>query len=65
MNFKITRLSTITLDAPEPRTEGLHLPDIEIAKILGLAKATCFGKNHVSCEVRCHIHTMHSRNLPL
>jgi hypothetical protein len=39
-------------DAPEPRTKGMHLTDIEIAKILGLAKAKMSQRKIVSL-MRC------------
>src|SRR5579859_2610890 len=44
--------STTMSDAPEPRTKGMHLTDIEIAKILGLTKAK-MSQRKIASLMRC------------
>src|SRR4051812_4532071 len=69
MNFKLRVFppqhsyasSIIMSDNLESRTKGKHLTDIEIAKILGLAKATMSQRKIASlmkCSVKAINHTL-------
>src|SRR5271169_340775 len=50
--------STTMDDAPEPRTKRMHLIDIEIAKILGLAKAN-MSRRKIASLMKCSATAVH------